>query len=143
MKIYDVAYQEGDTDKVVGADYQLDPATFDPAHSITYFDGEGHILAIATVKLLWEGLGEVHMVLSKYGKAKAIAVARHSKLMVAKAMEMFNLRKIYIANILGEEKYSRWPQLLGFELEYIMKDANPEGKDIPVFAKYNPEFKEN
>jgi len=100
----------------------------------TLLDGDD-VLACAGVSVMWEGVAEGWIVLSKKARKHKVSVARYTDALFDDIMRDNNLWRIQASIHTTDEKAIRFAQWLEFEYEGIMRKFGPDGSDYFRYAR--------
>jgi RimJ/RimL family protein N-acetyltransferase len=93
------------------------------------------VMACGGVYRLWEGVGEVWMVLSKDARKMPITVSRCTLAAFETIMENNDLWRVQASVHANDEKAYRFADWCGFEEEGLMRMFGPDKSDYYRFAR--------
>ena len=132
-------FQKGDIDEIE-LNYEMSPAeraSFENYRNIVGFTArkDGKIVMMGGAHVMWQGVGEGWLIMSKYGYDIPKTVARYADEFFDVIMHEAQVQRVQ-ASVHAEDsqavKFARW---LGFENEGLMKKYGPDGSDYYRMAR--------
>jgi RimJ/RimL family protein N-acetyltransferase len=93
------------------------------------------ILACAGVSIMWQGVAEGWLIMSRHAYKYPVSIARYTDGLFEGIMKRNNLRRIQASVNCNDEKSVKFANWLGFEYEGIMKKFGPDGADYFRYAR--------
>jgi len=93
------------------------------------------IIACGGVHIMWEGVGEAWLVLSKEAYKSPISVARYTYQLFDTIMNENELWRVQASVHTDDDESVRFAEWLGFEDEGLMKKFGPDGADYIRMAR--------
>ena len=78
----------------------------------------------------WPGVAQIWAVLSDDLRGHGLAVTRACRRLLARECEKYAIRRVHCLVRADNGEYLRWISLLGFEHEFTMHRAAPDGADL-------------
>jgi RimJ/RimL family protein N-acetyltransferase len=125
----------------IETDYEFPPearAMFNNHHAIKGYSlfNDDLIMAAAGVHILWGGVAEGWIVMSKHGYSTPKTVARYTDRLFDGIMADNELWRIQASVSASDTKALRFASWLGFEDEGLMKKYGPDGSDYRRVARF-------
>jgi hypothetical protein len=92
------------------------------------------VIAIAGMNLLWTGVAQIWALTSDDLRGSGIAFIKEAKRLIDQAAIDFLVRRYHVIINSGIEENARFARLFGFEKEFTMRHAAPDGTDIDGFV---------
>ena len=103
-------------------------------HGYTLLDGE-EIIVCGGVHMMWTGVGEGWLVMSKEAYEKPITVARYTHRLFDTIMGDNAMWRVQASVHTNDEQSVRFAEWLGFEIEGVMKKFGPDGTNYFRMAR--------
>jgi hypothetical protein len=106
-----------------------------PAYTAEY---EGKIVGIGGMVVLWEGVGEMWLMLTADSKREGvygIMVYQAIKNKVDELIKEYNMRRVQCTVRTDFNKARKMVETLGFQLEGLMRSYCPDGADVWMYAR--------
>ena len=103
-------------------------------HGYTLLDGE-EIIVCGGVHMMWTGVGEGWLVMSKEAYEKPITVARYTQRLFDTIMGDNAMWRVQASVHTNDEQSVRFAEWLGFEIEGVMKKFGPDGTNYFRMAR--------
>ena len=100
----------------------------------TLMDGD-EIIVCGGVHMMWEGVGEGWLVMSKNAYDKPITVARYTDRLFDTIMDDNAMWRVQASVHTNDAQSVRFAEWLGFEIEGVMKKFGPDGTNYFRMAR--------
>lgn len=95
----------------------------------------GKIIVMGGVTIMWPGVGEGWIMLSKHAHKTPVTVAKYAGDVFDVIMKNANLTRVQASVIVTDPKAVRFAKWMGFDNEGIMKKYGPDGSDYYRMAR--------
>ena len=136
----DVGYfQKGDIEEIE-LEYEMSPAEkagFEGYQNIVGFTArkDGKIVMMGGVHVMWQGVGEGWLVMSKHAHSMPKTVARYADEFFDVIMNEANIQRMQASINATDPRSVRFARWLGFENEGLMRKYGPDGTDYYRMAR--------
>lgn len=102
-------------------------------YSYTFTNGKP--AALVCCNLLWYGCGQIWALVTDRIRSHGLLFTKACREILEIGGHRKGIRKYYCIINPDIPENIRWVKLLGFEHEYTMKEADPEGRDVLGYSK--------
>lgn len=130
-------YEVGDEDQIPVRDgdwHRPFIAGFSLVAQMYTFELEDRIAAILGIHKLWDGVAECWQLTHPEPGLPVRKLAGEVTLMLDTWAAMEQVRRVNASAV--NELQVKWAKLIGFEMEYVQRQAGPEGEDITGLVKW-------
>lgn len=93
------------------------------------------VVAFLGVQILWVGVAQVWAITSDEARGHGLGLAKAAKQGLAWVKESYDIRR-FNTTMKDDDENLKWIKMLGFEREYTMKHAAPEGGHLYGYVKF-------
>ena len=132
-------FKRGDIDEIElnYAMTQAERTSFENYNNIVGFTArkDGKIVVMGGAHVMWRGVGEGWLIMSKYGYDMPKTVARYADEFFDVIMTEANLQRVQASVNALDPRSVRFARWLGFENEGLMRKYGPDGTDYYRMAR--------
>lgn len=113
----------------------IDSALFTSLGNYHSFVVEDKVAAIVGASCLWEGVWQVAAITSDLIRGYGVYFTKGCLTILNESAKAFRVKRYNAIVDSSNVEYIRWLNLLGFEYEYVMRNALPNNTDVFGYVK--------
>jgi len=130
------AYEPGDYDYV--SKYQpignFEDLLNDGSHVRT-IEHDDTVLSVAGVSVMWDGVGQLWSMQTKYAPDHSMTVVRDTRELIAQAFTQLELHRVQTTVRADDPHLQKWIRLVGLSVEGVLTAAASDRTDLLMYMK--------